>query len=495
MRGYLHHVDSKKGVYSFVFSSTSGSAQRPQNANTIVLDLTKPTSLLTYNGRNVPLTESLGYRTTDFFDEKASEFDKLFAHGIFNAFDRIVDLKRHGHMIDSDGIDHSEYVIPMATTEYLSTCFKWIEQFLKIVFTLSDEVSRENFNGRNIKTYDRFGMNIHTVRNREFNFQMITTSPADMLKDLSLYKRWSEERRSWNFYEVEEVYFAYKELGASMELEKHLPIFSSLPSNTYKKALECLSDSHLFTVADLNKNFTDVHWNTLNKILKEILPMLKSDCLENDFLKVGMGLFKACVVLNQPLDSGTIFRQIPIVGKAYQQSILAKNEELIKECDEYFKKLQTENINLSFEDENFKTIVPVSYKELVDMGNLMHNCLADHEWKNVLTKGSRRVVFIQSKNPKIKNYIACDIDIKDGEIQQFLTHNNNSVYNDDFPGIKNFKQKFQEFVFGQYFLNQENFEQLSREKALKVAKLLDEKCPDNYLDVMIKIDLKDYFKD
>lgn len=495
MRGYLHHVESKKGVYSFVFSSSSGSAKTPQNANTIVLDLTKPTSLLTHNGHDIPFTTALECRTTDYFDEKASDFDKLFARGIFNAFDRIVELKRNNHMTDSDRPDRTEYLIPMATSEYMSVCFKWIEQFLKIVFTISEDVLKENFNGRNLKSYDRFNIYIHTVRGRQFNYEMVTTSPADILKDLSLYKRWAEQHTSWNFYEAEEVYYVYKELSASMELEKRLPIYSSLPNYIYKKMLEELSDDNPLTIADLSNHFTDVHWNTLNKILKEILPMVKSECLDNDFLRVGMGLFKACVVLNQPLDSGTIFRQIPIVGKAYQQSLLAKNEELIKECDEYFKKLQTESVNLSFEDDNYKTIVPVSYKELVDMGKLMHNCLADHEWKNVLTKGARRVVFIQSKNPKIKNYIACDIDIKDGEIQQFLTHNNNSVYNDDFPGIGNFKRNFQEFVFGQYFLNQENFEQLSREKALEIAKILDERCSDNYLDAMIKIDLKDYFKD
>ena len=493
MRGYLHHVESKKGVYSFVFSSSSGMAQSPQNSNTIVLDLTKPTSLLTYHGYDIPFTEKLGCSTTDFFDSKASDFDKLFAYGIFNAFDRITELKRNNHMADSDRPDNTEYLIPMTTSEYMSACFKWIEQFLKIIFTISEDVLKENFNGRNIKSKDCFGINIHCVRDRQFNYEMITTSPADILKDLSLYKRWSEPRRSWNFYEAEEVYFAYRQLSASMVLEKRLPVYSSLSDTFYKKMIAELSDSTL-TIADLNKHFTDVHWNTLNKILKEILPMIKSECLDNDFLRVGMGLFKACVVLNQPLDSGTIFRQIPIVGKAYQQSVLAKNEELIKECDEYFKKLQTESVNLSFEDDNYKTIVPISYKELVDMGKLMHNCLADHEWKNVLTKGARRVVFIQSKNPKIKNYIACDIDIKDGEIQQFLTHNNNSVYNEDFPGISTFKKNFQKFVFGQYFLSQ-NFEQLSREKALEIAKILNERCSDNYLDAMIKIDLKDYFKD
>ena len=393
MRGYLHHVESKKGVYSFVFSSSSGMAKSPQNSNTIVLDLTKPTSLLTHNGHEIPLTECLNFRTTDFFDGKASDFDKLFAYGIFNAFDRIVELKRNNHMTDSDRPDRTEYLIPMATSEYMSACFKWIEQFLKIVFTISEDVLKENFNGRNIKSKDRFGINIHCVRDRRFNYEMIMTSPAEILKDLSLYKRWSESHQRWNFYEAEEVYYAYRQLSACVELEKRLPIFSSLPDNFYKKILEDLSDSTL-TITDLTKNFTDVHWNTLNKILKEILPMVKSECLDNDFLRVGMGLFKACVVLNQPLDSGTIFRQIPIVGKAYQQTILAKNEELIKECDEYFKKLQTESVNLSFEDDNYKTIVPVSYKELVDMGKLMHNCLADHEWKNVLTKGARRIEII-----------------------------------------------------------------------------------------------------
>lgn len=495
MRGFLHHVESKKGVYSFVFSTSSEMGQRPQNSNTIVLDLTKPESLLTYMGHNIPFTDKLNYRTTDYFDTHANDFDRLFARGIFNAFDRIIELYREGHMADSYTLDNTEYIVPMATAEYMSTCFKWIEQFLKILFTISEEDLRANFNRRNIKTYSSFGINIHTVRKRALNFEMITTSPADILKDLSLYTRYSQAHPSWNYYEVEEVYLAYKELSATIALEKHLPIFSSLPSDMSKKMINELSDdSNKITVTDLNKNFTDVHWNTLNKILKEILPMIKSEVLGNDFLKVGMGLFKACVILNQPLDSGTIFRQIPIVGKAYQQCLLAKNEELIKECDEYFKKLQTESINLSFEDENFKTIVPVSYKELVDMGNLMHNCLADHEWKNVLTKGARRVVFIQSKKSKDKKYIACDIDIKDGEIQQFLTHNNNSVRNEDFPGIGTFKKRFQEFVYNQYFLNQD-FEQFSREKAFKIAKILNEKCSDNYIDTLINIDLKDFFKD
>jgi hypothetical protein len=100
--------------------------------------------------------------------------------------------------------------------------------------------------------------------------------------------------------------------------------------------------------------------------------------------------------------------------------------------------------NLFFEDDNFIIVVPTSYKDLVLEGKALHNCLAGYEWDTFLKKGQRSIVFVRSKENPTKPYVACDIDNRDGSIQQFLTFNNSAPRGKD---IENFERKYMNYLY------------------------------------------------
>lgn len=73
----------------------------------------------------------------------------------------------------------------------------------------------------------------------------------------------------------------------------------------------------------------------------------------------------------------------------------------------------------------------------------MHNCLSEHEWRNYLVNGARKVVFIRRKNAPKKSYIACDIDSESGTIIQYLTYCNGRVSECD---AMNFYKEYQAYL-------------------------------------------------
>lgn len=149
-----------------------------------------------------------------------------------------------------------------------------------------------------------------------------------------------------------------------------------------------------------------------------------------------------CNELNIPIETGDFFRNY--------DNILKIKESRKKEVEEkIFKKSQTEK-NLFFENEDFITIIPTTYKEVREEGEKLHNCLGTIEWRNYLSEGTRKVVFIRKKDSQDKSYIACDIT-KYGNILQFLKKCNKTVDEKDGESILNFREKYQEYLHSIWF--------------------------------------------
>lgn len=122
-----------------------------------------------------------------------------------------------------------------------------------------------------------------------------------------------------------------------------------------------------------------------------------------------------------------------------------KNREKVNKSFAYNQTL----LDLSFENDKFKVIVPTTYEELLTEGENQNNCAAHFEWNHYLQNGIRRIVFIRKKECPNESYITCDID-STGRIQQYLQHNNKSVYDND---ALDFKYSYQNYLFSLDFDN------------------------------------------
>lgn len=490
MRGYLHDVICDKGVYDFIFvqHDSERAVYEKANAKSIRLDLTKPMAMLTYADRPVPCQQLDASYSTYFkrtLTRDRGNWIYAFARAVFITYDYAVSRCKNGYFTPECGFTFEGF---------LSTAFKWLEQAMSLCKSTDKKQKEvERALSRKIFNPNEFEWRIGKSRDFNINCQMINTSPIEIFKDLSIYPAY-QENHSWTYYNIEETFEIYRKTVPTKILRSNLKDFQKYKdeSNTIDKMTDILTHGDDTLLQPVLSTFTAKDWYNLNKILAEVHPMT---CLGNQFMQYGIGLFKACHLLDRQLDSGSIFKQAIIVAKEYEQAQTLLNKELIDECNNYFKDCQTKGINLNFEDTNYKVIVPTTYQELVEMGKLMHNCLADHEWSNILTTGRRRVVFIQPKDKNIKKHIACDIDVQKGSIEQFLTDYNDSVDEDDFPDIEDFQESYEEYIQSQYFLDCEQLPALDEKKARKIKEVFSSMKTDNYVktltDISIKLILKD----
>lgn len=114
----------------------------------------------------------------------------------------------------------------------------------------------------------------------------------------------------------------------------------------------------------------------------------------------------------------------------------------LAEVNAMFKENQT-SIELNFENEDFKVVVPTTYKELVAEGNALKNCLGHYEYNNYVKNGRRRIAFVRRKDNPDKAYIACDIDVYDNMIMQYLAFGNDNVRDSK---ALDFQRAYQEYL-------------------------------------------------
>ena len=109
--------------------------------------------------------------------------------------------------------------------------------------------------------------------------------------------------------------------------------------------------------------------------------------------------------------------------------------------DNCFKKYQTE-YNLFFENDYYKTFVPLSREELKNIGDSFHNCANGYEWRCYLKNNLRKIVVVVKKNTN-EMVVCCDMDTKNLKIQQFLAPRNQPVSN---KSLNDFRKEYQNYL-------------------------------------------------
>ena len=135
----------------------------------------------------------------------------------------------------------------------------------------------------------------------------------------------------------------------------------------------------------------------------------------NDFIKY-------TTALEIPKDKGDFFRQYINAKRAYrinEDALVNKGIAINQQ-----KRLAA----LSFENETFMVVVPMTKEELRTEGELQHNCVGGYG--NRIAEGSRNVVFIRRKSNPTAPYITCDI-FDDSTINQYLTKYNSRTSAED----------------------------------------------------------------
>ena len=124
---------------------------------------------------------------------------------------------------------------------------------------------------------------------------------------------------------------------------------------------------------------------------------------------------KYTTALEIPMEKGDFFRQYINAKRAYrinEDALINKSIAINQQ-----KRLAA----LSFENETFMVVVPMTQEELRAESELQHNCVGGYSGR--IADGNRNVVFIRRKSNPSAPYITCDI-LDDGTINQYLTKYN-----------------------------------------------------------------------
>lgn len=122
------------------------------------------------------------------------------------------------------------------------------------------------------------------------------------------------------------------------------------------------------------------------------------------------------------MEKGDFFRQYINAQRAYRI-----NEDAL--VNKGIAINQQKRLNaLSFENETFIVIVPMTKEELRAEGESQHNCVGGYGKQ--IAEGSRNVVFIRRKSNPTVPYITCDI-YDDSTINQYLTKYNSCTSAED----------------------------------------------------------------
>lgn len=140
-------------------------------------------------------------------------------------------------------------------------------------------------------------------------------------------------------------------------------------------------------------------------------------------------------VITQFLDACKLLGIKPPTGEFWKNAkiTIAAAEQKQKEVDEATFAAAQKKHNLFYENDDFFTVVPTTYKECVDEGAYMHNCVGGIEWNNYLKNGSRYIVFIRRKSEPDKPYIDLDMSERLGRLTacQIYTQYNTCEWLDD----------------------------------------------------------------
>lgn len=131
--------------------------------------------------------------------------------------------------------------------------------------------------------------------------------------------------------------------------------------------------------------------------------------------------------LEIPMEKGDFFRQYINAKRAYrinEDALVNKGIAINQQ-----KRLAA----LTFEDDTFMVVVPMTKEELREEGEYQHNCVGGYGQQ--IASGNRNVVFIRRKSNPTAPYITCDI-YGDSTINQYLTKYNYRISAEDALAFK-----------------------------------------------------------
>ena len=146
-------------------------------------------------------------------------------------------------------------------------------------------------------------------------------------------------------------------------------------------------------------------------------------------------LLRMAKALERKLDKADFFRQYINISREYE---MRKDELENKEL----RLAQEKQIKaLTFEDDTFTVIIPMTAKEFADEGEAQHNCVGGYV--RTVKEGNRNVVFVRRKTAPHIPCITCDI-LTDGRINQYLERYNHWISDED---ARAFRVAFQAHIY------------------------------------------------
>lgn len=148
--------------------------------------------------------------------------------------------------------------------------------------------------------------------------------------------------------------------------------------------------------------------------------------------------YNICELMGTTPAKGDFVRNYVEAKRSYQ----LRKQEFDDRAIEVFQRRRMSA--LSFEDDKFQVVIPLTAKEIIDEGEAQRNCVGRLYLPRVKQRETH-IVFVRLKNDPDHSYITCQVST-DGEIVQYLGFGNRTP---DSMGMK-FKDKYQNHLYAHW---------------------------------------------
>ncbi len=101
--------------------------------------------------------------------------------------------------------------------------------------------------------------------------------------------------------------------------------------------------------------------------------------------------------------------------------------------------------DLSFENDDYKIIIPKTYQDCTEIGKTFHNCAGGWEWNTRLVNGEYFLVCVKEKKSG-KSVVCVDIKKSSLTIEQYLEPFNARVIDQN---LLDFRKSYQDYLWKQ----------------------------------------------
>ena len=147
--------------------------------------------------------------------------------------------------------------------------------------------------------------------------------------------------------------------------------------------------------------------------------------------------FKNCDFLNLDYTKDDFYKHYGYVAKIADER---KNEILNAEIALQQNKRKNA---LTFETDLYTIVIPMTVEEFIAEGENNRNCVGSYG--SYVARGSKNVVFVRSKADVNASLVTVDVDSK-GDIVQYYTFGNRSVYYGENPALYEFRVAYQKHI-------------------------------------------------